>query len=107
MHNEYFRTVNAVRCDCGRLIKKVRHGKETGTIDQVWSWGEYVNARWHTVIWFCELCWEHRAKRRLLAHSDTCGCDFRLNGYGGEKLPEWLTIDETNTVSPSEGMCQK
>ena len=37
-------------------------------------------------------------KQRLQAHSDPCGCIFELVGYGGEKLPAWLTLDGVQRV---------
>jgi hypothetical protein len=89
------------------MVRKVRRGKMTGNIDAVWSWGEYANAKWRTVIWFCERCYERRVLGRLLSHKWECGCEFNLVGYGGEKLPEWLTIDATNNVRPSGERCQK
>lgn len=58
----------------------------------VWSWGEYVNAKWHTVTHFCKSCYRGNVQQRLIVHRNECGCDFNLVGYQGEELPEWLTL---------------
>lgn len=58
----------------------------------VWSWGEYVNAKWNTVMHFCKTCFPLYVKDRLLDHRNDCGCDFNLIAYGGDQLPDWLLL---------------
>ena len=64
----------------------------------VWSWGEYINAKWHTVKHFCKHCYPE-IRRDLEVHRSDCGCEFNLIGYGGEILPDWLTLGESCSVS--------
>lgn len=89
-HNEYFRTVlMSNRKSCPNCHEKLHGGS-------IWSWGEYQNARWYAVQYFCEQCWDkgsQNPKERLIAHRGPCGCAFNLVGYHGEKLPGWLTLD--------------
>ena len=91
VHNEYFRTVSlGKRKSCPHCGHKLHPG------EQIWSWGNYVSAKWVTVDHFCKLCFDvpyRGVKQRLQAHSEPCGCAFELIGYGGEKLPTWLTLD--------------
>lgn len=62
--------------------------------DYVWSWGEYVSGRWHTVTHFCENCFPRIVRDKLTAHAGDCGCRISLVGYRGEHLPAWLTLVE-------------
>jgi hypothetical protein len=84
-HNEYFRQVslgNRKTCPC---CKQRLNGKP------IWSWGNYINAKWHTVQHFCERCYPE-VRERLQLHQAECGCDFQFIGYQGVKLPSWLTL---------------
>lgn len=92
-HNQYFRTVTARTCNCGAQYKEGGH---------VWSWGEYVRAKWYTVKWFCEKCFHYEVKDLLTGHTDTCGCKVNLVGYQGQQLPEWLTL-ECHVAQNGEG----
>lgn len=65
----------------------------------VWSWGEYINAKWNTVTHFCINCFHEECQVRLNAHREECGCTFNLVAYGGDPLPDWLTLP------PSPGYC--
>ncbi len=80
-HNEYFSLIKKTTCSCGQ--------KKT----QVFSWGEYVKGKWHTVDYICQTCFPDKAKR-LQAHKDDCGCNFSLVGYQGQKLPSWLVLSD-------------
>lgn len=71
----------------------------------MWSWGEYVRAKWRTVQHFCKKCWEdtpngfapglHKGIRsKLREHAGVCGCTFELVAYRGQKLPEWMSLGE-------------
>lgn len=62
----------------------------------VWSWGNYVSGRWHTVRHFCKACYPS-IQRDLEVHREDCGCDFNLIGYRGETLPDWLILPSRDT----------
>lgn len=84
-HNEWFRDIslnNRKSCPtCGT--------KKAG---QLYSWGEYKYAKWHTVKHFCEYCYETEVKKPLLEHADPCGCQIELQYRGYGKAPKWLTL---------------
>lgn len=87
VHNEYFRTVllgNRKSCPTCKL--KLHSG------EKIWSWGEYQRGKWYTVEHFCSQCF-YEVKARLLYHSNQCRCSYNLQGYSGEKLPVWLTLE--------------
>lgn len=90
-HNEYFRTVSlGNRKSCPSCGEKLPAG------EQIWSWGEYAYAKWHTVQYFCVSCWGNgprNPKARLIEHREPCGCSFNLVGYRGTRLPNWLALD--------------
>ena len=53
-HNEYFRTVSlSNRKSCPNCSVKLAMG------EQIWSWGNYVRAKWYTVQYFCCNCFAH------------------------------------------------
>ena len=82
-HREWFRT-----------IVRPKHCPTCKSHTQVWSWGEYAPpGRWRTVKHFCEFCFP-KIKKQLKDHSDPCGCTITLVGYGGKKLPDWLTLED-------------
>ena len=88
-HNEYFRTVSlGKRKTCPSCKAKLALG------ESIWSWGEYVRAKWRTVDYFCKECFNSAVRSRLLNHAKDCGCKVNLVGYGGTKLPPWLTLVE-------------
>lgn len=87
-HNEWFRPVslgNRKSCPtcCLKLLPE----------ESVWSWGEYVRAKWRTVAYFCKQCFESRVRTPLVAHGGDCGCEINLVGYHC-KLPDWLALPE-------------
>lgn len=87
IHNEWFRTVLlGNRKSCPECKQKLNG-------ESIWSWGEYVNAKWRTVRYFCKHCYPD-IQRDLIAHRNDCGCDFELIGYSGETLPDWLSLPE-------------
>jgi hypothetical protein len=102
IHREWFRTVSlGNRKSCPSCGTKLAEG------EQIWSWGEYVRAKWRTVRHLCSKCWSD-VKADLIPHANECGCQFELVGYGGQKLPEWMTLGEEvscnvqqDTKSPS------
>ena len=92
IHNEYFRTVSlSHRKSCPTCKEKLLPG------ESIWSWGEYIFAKWRTVRYFCKCCYPE-VQRDLTVHREECGCDFNLIMYGGEQQPEWLELPEC-TVS--------
>lgn len=91
-HNEHFCTVSlGGRKSCPTCNRKLPDG------ESVWSWGEYVRARWRTVLHFCVQCYDAEVKRPLLAHAGPCGCEIVLCSYQGERLPDWLNLSPSVT----------
>jgi len=105
VHREWFRTVElGGRKSCPTCGTRLEPG------ESIWSWGEYVRAKWRTITHFCKQDWEDRLhegahpqfgqysyvqkgiKSELLQHAGGCGCEFELVGYQGQKLPEWMTL---------------
>lgn len=85
-HNEWFRTVKlGGRKSCPNCKEKLQG-------ESIWSWGQYQCAKWKTVTHFCRNCYASRVKTPLQGHTKDCGCNVQLVPYGGEHLPEWLTI---------------
>lgn len=85
IHNEWFRPVSlGNRKSCPNCKVKL-----TGSI---WSWGEYVRAKWRTIQYFCEDCFPS-INKLLIDHSKDCGCNFALKGYNCS-LPEWLNLEK-------------
>lgn len=84
-HKEWFKAIAKRTCTCGQ--------KKT----DVFSWGEYVSGKWRTVDYVCQSCFPQILKR-LQSHKNDCGCEFKLVGYRGQALPEWLVI-------PSQSVC--
>lgn len=86
-HNEWFRSVSlGGRKNCPSCKEKLEQG------EKIWSWGEYVFAKWRTVKHFCKKCYSEQVQTPLINHTDECGCTVNLIGYGGETLPEWLNL---------------
>lgn len=84
-HREWFRPVaRGGRKSCTAC------GARLADDESIWSWGEYHNARWHSVADFCKECFEN-VRRRLVDHAGGCGCQFELVGKGC-KLPPWLAL---------------
>lgn len=88
VHNEYFRTVLlGGRKSCPYCKVKLESG------EKVWSWGEYVRAKWYTVRYLCKACYPS-ARELLVQHSKgACQCTIVLQRYGAEQLPAWLTLE--------------
>lgn len=66
-------------------------GEKLAPKEFVWSWGEYANARWHTVKHFCKSCFKSEVHSLLVSHTDDCGCQVTLVGKEVE-LPKWLKL---------------
>jgi hypothetical protein len=88
-HNEWFRPVSlGNRKTCPTCKAKLATIQGIGN---VWSWGEYHNAKWRTVAYFCRQCFASEVAARLASHTGDCGCTINLVGKGCE-LPNWLTL---------------
>jgi len=86
-HNEYFRTVSlGGRKSCPCCKAKLENN------ESIWSWGNYVRAKWVTVTHFCNNCFESNVQKPLTSHTDDCGCTVNLVGYSG-RLPNWLHLN--------------
>lgn len=81
VHREWFRKISKTTCPCGCKKK------------EVYSWGQYIRARWNTVKYFCSECFSD-IKNDLLDHKGDCGCSFELIGYQGQRLPDWLNLNQ-------------
>ena len=85
-HNEYFRTVSlGNRKSCPTCGEKLQNG------ESIWSWGEYVRAKWRTVKHFCKACFEEEVRGLLIDHAGDCGCNITLVVREIE-TPEWLKL---------------
>lgn len=97
VHNEYFRPVSlGGRKSCPTCRGKLKPG------ESIWSWGEYIRAKWHTVDYFCKECFAERVLPLLERHMGECGCSFKLNAYHCQ-LPEWLELNQTCNTGEGDG----
>ena len=87
LHNEWFRTVslnNRKSCPCCR--NKLEPG------ESIWSWGQYVCAKWQTVKYFCKNCFVEQVKKPLTDHTADCGCEIQIIIKDSPKC-DWLTLE--------------
>ena len=88
VHNEWFRQVSlGNRKSCPRCSAKLESG------ESIWSWGEYIRVKWHTVKHFCKNCYETEVKKPLLDHTGGCGCTVELI-FKGSSQPAWFKLEE-------------
>lgn len=87
VHHEWFRPISATKCP------HCKAGTKSNPAN-VWSWGEYQYGKWRTVHHFCEACFHTSVQAPLLTHVKQCGYTITLVGYGGLKLPDWLTLNK-------------
>lgn len=92
-HNEWFRSVKMGGGKSGPCCPAKLEPNEF-----IWSWGEYIRVKWHTVKHFCKNCFEKEVQKPLVDHAGPCGCTINLIGKG-EKLPEWLKLPEPETCA--------
>ncbi len=87
-HNEWFRHVLlGGRKSCPHCRQRLPEG------EMIWSWGEYVNARFRLIRHLCVACWPRTAKA-LKAHTGDCGCTVALcSASGSGPLPDWMTLN--------------
>ena len=88
VHREHIRPV-ALR---GR--KSCPNCRTKLAVPQYFSWGEYVRAKWRTVMHFCQTCYKDDVEKKLVTHALQCGCTFELVGHGLEtrELPGWIQL---------------
>ncbi len=92
-HNEWFRTVSlGGRRSCPTCKCKLEPG------ESVWTWGEYIRAKWRNIGHFCKACWETEVAGRLRDHTGDCGCTVNLVMYHAIR-PDWMTLDATCPVN--------
>ena len=87
-HNEWFTTVslgNRKSCPCCKA--KLEPG------ESIWSWGEYLRAKWHTVKHFCKNCYKEEVLAPLMKHTDGCGCTVNICMKSATR-PGWLKLEE-------------
>lgn len=86
-HNEWFRPVSlGGRKTCPCCSERLESG------ESIWSWGNYVATRWHTVKHFCKKCFPN-IRKDLNSHTAGCGCTVNLVMYQGASRPVWLTLN--------------
>jgi hypothetical protein len=99
VHNEFFMQTVRTACVCGS------NKKRGGIKNIVYAWGEYRNAAWRTVDYFCEKCFETRVLKTLIPHANECGCSFKLVARNGYSLPAWLKLpDKERMLSCEDGL---
>lgn len=85
-HNEHFRPVSlGGRVTCPACKVRLSPG------ESLWSWGEYVNAKWRTVMHFCPKCFPTQVLGPLTDHVKGCGCKVELVVHH-HVTPDWLTL---------------
>lgn len=83
-HNEWFRIVSlGNRKSCPSCKAKLSSG------ESLWSWGEYVYAKWRTITHFRKECWPD-IRDQLNQHTGDCGCTVTL--VVKDPQPEWMTL---------------
>lgn len=88
-HNEWFTTVSlGKRKSCPCCKAKLESG------ESIWSWGEYVRAKWRTVKHFCKNCFVDEVQTPLASHTGDCGCTVSLV-FKGASQPDWLVMPAT------------
>lgn len=85
-HNEWFRPVS-----CGGRKSCPKCQAKLGKNESIWSWGNYINAKWHTITYFCKECFQTRVADHLLEHAGECGCSITLVMYHADQ-PRWLRL---------------
>lgn len=94
-HNEYFRIVSlGGRKSCPTCKSKLADGQ------RIWSWGNYIYGRWHTVKHFCRECFEEQVREPLIDHADDCGCSITI--ICRDYQPSWLTLEPSEVC---HGVC--
>lgn len=87
-HNEWFKTISlGNRKSCPTCGTKLDPG------ESIWTWGEYVRAKFRKITHFCKHCYQREVVTRLDTHAEHCGCEFEFQSQSGP-LPEWLTYEK-------------
>lgn len=87
-HNEWFRTVSlGGRKSCPTCKCKLEAG------ESIWTWGEYIRAKWRNIGHFCKHCWEREVAGRLRDHTSDCGCTVNLVMYHAIR-PDWMILGD-------------
>ena len=90
IHREWFMPLSIAtrsKCSCGKSRSK---RNAAGLDPYVYSWGEYHNAKWRTVQYVCQSCFDRQVLPRLKEHAKECGCAFELVSRSGYSLPPWI-----------------
>lgn len=70
-HNEHFRELAKHKCP-------TCHAGSKSSPVRVFSWGEYIHGKWHTVKHFCSECFLEEVLDQLQDHANTCGCTIQF-----------------------------
>ncbi len=93
-HNEWFRPVErGGRKSCSHCKCKLAKG------EWIFSWGNYINAKFHNIRDVCKECW-HEVRDRLTGHAGDCGCSITIRCTGTTQ-PEWMTLEKACELSSS------
>jgi hypothetical protein len=85
-HNEWFRSVS-----CGGRKSCPSCGEKLDRNEKIWSWGQYVCAKWRTIKHFCKKC-SPEIIDHLMEHTAECGCTVTLVSREIGGLPKWLRL---------------
>lgn len=77
--NMYFMPIVRKNCQCGNK-------------GQVYSWGEYHNAKWRTIKHFCQNCYVSAVKSELHSHMFKYDCEIELRARSGYRLAEFIEL---------------
>lgn len=84
--NIYIRTVSlGNRKSCPTCLRKLN-----GNL--IYSAGEYINAKWNNIQYFCNFCFEDTLKRECYYFKRNSGKEINFIGYQNTKIPDWLCI---------------
>lgn len=93
VHREWFRCVErGGRKSCPTCKAKIEPG------EHIWSWGEYVRAKFRHIEDVCKNCWDALVVK-LKDHAADCGCSFELEARGASR-PTWLTMENVSDDKP-------
>lgn len=91
--NVYVRTVMPKRKSCPACLKKLP------TNEAIYSYGEYIRAKWNTFTYGCVNCFDTCAKPMMVKYKNETGREINIIGYQGAQIPEWLKLDSTQDKS--------
>lgn len=93
IHREWFQQVSlGHRKSCPECKAKLEQG------ESIWSWGEYINAKFRSIQYVCKSCWPD-VQAKLQNHASNCGCTFELVTRWGVTQPAWMQLPQATCNS--------